>query len=52
MFGLDVDILVLAGLGDAVTAGNMKNLKAKIIVELANGPVSEKAYQCLIKKGQ
>jgi glutamate dehydrogenase/leucine dehydrogenase len=51
MFGLDVDILVLAGLGDAVTAGNMKNLKAKIIVELANGPVSEKAYQCLIKKG-
>jgi glutamate dehydrogenase/leucine dehydrogenase len=51
MLGLDVDVLVLAGLGDAVTAANMKNIKAKIIVELANGPISEPAYQFLTKHG-
>jgi glutamate dehydrogenase/leucine dehydrogenase len=51
MFGLDVDVLVLAGLGDAVTAANVADIKAKIIVELANGPVSEPAYQYLTKHG-
>jgi glutamate dehydrogenase/leucine dehydrogenase len=51
MLGLNIDILVLAGLGDVVTASNMKHLRAKIIVELANGPVSDKAYQYLTKQG-
>ncbi len=47
----DVDVLVLAALGNSVTSKNMKNIKAKIIVELANGPVDEKAFNYLSKKG-
>lgn len=47
----EVDILVLAALGDVVNESNMKHVKAKIILELANGPVSEKAYAYLNKKG-
>ncbi|MEI6237025.1 MAG: Glu/Leu/Phe/Val dehydrogenase, partial [Candidatus Saccharibacteria bacterium] len=50
LLGLDVDILVLAGLGDVVTKSNMKNIKAKIIVELANGPVNESAQDYLTTK--
>lgn len=40
---LDVDVLVLAALGDAVTEANMHQVKAKHIVELANGPVNDAA---------
>jgi glutamate dehydrogenase/leucine dehydrogenase len=47
----EVDILVLAALGDAITESNMKGIKAKIILELANGPVNEKAYDYLTDKG-
>ncbi|HEY5268033.1 MAG TPA: Glu/Leu/Phe/Val dehydrogenase [Candidatus Saccharimonadales bacterium] len=43
----DVDILVLAGLGDAINKNNMKTIKAKYIVELANGPVSKEAIDYL-----
>jgi glutamate dehydrogenase (NAD(P)+) len=46
-----VDILVLAALGDVVNAKNMNEVKAKIILELANGPVSETAHEYLTKKG-
>jgi glutamate dehydrogenase/leucine dehydrogenase len=47
----EVDVLVLAAQEDVVTETNMKTVRAKIVLELANGPVSEKAYQYLIKKG-
>jgi glutamate dehydrogenase/leucine dehydrogenase len=47
----EVDVLVLAALGDAVNSGNVHKVKAKIILELANGPVNEKAYQALTKRG-
>jgi glutamate dehydrogenase/leucine dehydrogenase len=47
----EVDVLVLAALGDVVTEANMKDVKASIILELANGPVNEKAYEYLTKKG-
>lgn len=50
LLALDVDILVLAGLGDVVTRSNMKDIKAKIIVELANGPVNEAAQDYLTNK--
>jgi len=30
---------------------NMKKIKAKIIVEMANGPITEEAYEYLAKKG-
>lgn len=46
----DVDILVLAALDNAITADNVQVVKAKIIVELANGPIDEVAEAHLIKK--
>lgn len=47
----DVDVLVLAALGDAVTKNNMHAVKAKIILELANGPVSDEAHEYLTQQG-
>jgi glutamate dehydrogenase (NADP+) len=43
----DADVLVLAALGDAVNKSNQKLVKAKTILELANGPVSEDAFDYL-----
>jgi glutamate dehydrogenase (NADP+) len=48
---LPVDILVPAALENVITDNNMQNIKAKVIVEMANGPVSPKAKHYLIKKG-
>ena len=42
--------MVLAALGDTITEANMANVKAKYIVELANGPINEKAYDYLDSK--
>jgi glutamate dehydrogenase/leucine dehydrogenase len=50
IIGLDVDVLVLAALGDAVTEQNVDGIKAKYILELANGPINTKAYNSLTKK--
>jgi glutamate dehydrogenase/leucine dehydrogenase len=50
LLALEVDVLVLAGLGDVVTEKNMHTLQAKYILELANGPVSDQAYEYLIDK--
>lgn len=50
LVALDVDVVVLAGLEDAVNELNMKNIKAKYLVEMANGPVTFKAHQHLGKK--
>jgi glutamate dehydrogenase/leucine dehydrogenase len=46
-----VDVLALAALGDAVTKDNFPEVRAKIILELANGPVNETAYNHLTKQG-
>ncbi|MEK7096068.1 MAG: Glu/Leu/Phe/Val dehydrogenase [Patescibacteria group bacterium] len=51
LLALDVDVLVLAALGDAVNSGNMGNIKARIVVELANGPTAEAAFDYLTSKG-
>lgn len=51
LIALDVDVLALAALGDAVNKANAKTLRAKYVVELANGPVSEEAFEVLDKKG-
>jgi glutamate dehydrogenase/leucine dehydrogenase len=48
---LPVDILVPAALENVINDKNMKNIKAKIIIEMANGPVTEEAYEYLSKKG-
>src|SRR3989338_1531874 len=47
---LNVDVLVPAALGDAITKKNASNVKAKIILELANGPVDADADEILNKK--
>lgn len=51
IFAQEVDVLVLGALGDAVTGANMASVKAKIILELANGPVSEEARDYLTDRG-
>jgi len=51
LIGLEVDVLVLAALGNAVTHHNMRQVKARYIVEMANGPVTEIAQDFLTKKG-
>lgn len=48
---LPVDVLVPAALENVINKDNMKKIKAKIIVEMANGPVSFEAYEYLTKKG-
>jgi glutamate dehydrogenase/leucine dehydrogenase len=47
----EVDILVLAALGDVITEENVHLVQAKIILELANGPISDKANDMLTKQG-
>ncbi|HUP26700.1 MAG TPA: Glu/Leu/Phe/Val dehydrogenase [Candidatus Limnocylindrales bacterium] len=47
----EVDILVLAALGDVINEENAPNVHAKIILELANGPISDKAYDLLTAQG-
>ncbi len=50
ILGLDVDVLVLAALEDTLTKDNMKDVKARYIVEMANGPVTKTALDYLTKK--
>ena len=52
LLALDVDVLVLAALGDAVTESNMESVQAKYVIEMANGPVNEAAYQYLTGQGK
>ena len=47
LLALEVDVLVLAALGDAVNSENEQQIQAEIILELANGPVSDSAYKFL-----
>jgi len=49
--GLDVDVLVLAAMGDVITEQNMHEVKASVVLELANAPVNEQAYKYLTDKG-
>lgn len=48
---LDVDLLVLAALEDQITENNAPNIKAKIILELANNPITEVADKILESMG-
>lgn len=48
---LPVDVLVPSALENVINEDNMRHIKAKIIIEMANGPVTEEAYEYLTKKG-
>src|SRR5688572_677737 len=48
---LPVDVLVPAATEDVITAHNAPNIKAKLIVEGANGPTSSKADSIINDKG-
>ena len=48
---LDVDVLVLAALGDVVDASNQAGLKARCVLELANSPLSREALEAVSDRG-
>jgi len=48
---LNVDILIAAALENVITKDNAGKVKAKILVELANGPTTPEADEILYKNG-
>ncbi len=48
---LDVDVMIPAALESVITQSNAGNIKAKISVELANGPTTPEADQILFENG-
>ena len=47
---LDVDVLIPAAIGGVINSSNAKDIKAKLIIEAANGPVDSEADEILEKK--
>lgn len=50
-FGLECDICVPAALGNTITEDNVGEIKATVIAEGANGPISFEADDILLEKG-
>lgn len=48
---LDVDVLIPAAVGGVITGGNAGEVKAKLIVEGANAPITKEGDEVLLKKG-
>lgn len=47
LLALDIDLLIPAALEDVITEDNAHEVKASVILELANGPITGKADQIL-----
>lgn len=47
----DVDVLIPAAIDDQIHKGNAKKIKASIVLEMANHPVTEEADEILQKRG-
>lgn len=52
VLGLDADVLVLAALGDVIDEENYDTVSAPIILELANGPITDSAHDLLTQHGK
>jgi glutamate dehydrogenase (NADP+) len=50
LLGLDVDVLVLAALENAITEDNVDEVRAGTVLEIANGPVTSGADKKLTKR--
>ncbi len=51
LVSLDVDVLILAALGGVVNDDNQSDVKAKYVLELANGPVDSSVEDTLQSRG-
>ncbi len=51
LFGLDVDVLIPAALENQITMANASTIRAKIIIEGANGPTTPDAHRHLHERG-
>jgi glutamate dehydrogenase (NADP+) len=51
LLALDVDVLVPAALENQITEANVNDIKAKLIFEVANGPITSAADKILEEKG-
>jgi glutamate dehydrogenase (NADP+) len=51
LLALDVDVLVPAALENAITEANVADVRARMVVELANGPVTPPADAALHDRG-
>lgn len=51
LLGIETDILVLAALENTITEENVDSVKAKVVVEMANGPITDDAYKKLVERG-
>ncbi|MFA5789031.1 MAG: Glu/Leu/Phe/Val dehydrogenase [Candidatus Gracilibacteria bacterium] len=51
LLALPCDLLILSAMENQIRADNAENIQAKIIVELANGPITPEADEILARKG-
>jgi glutamate dehydrogenase (NAD(P)+) len=51
LFGMDVDILVPAAIENQLTARNAADVRARVIIEAANGPTTPEAHRALHERG-
>lgn len=51
LFALDVDVLIPAAIDGVITKDNVHQVKAKIIAEGANGPITTEALHALEERG-